>query len=362
MNAKTQKIKRGLCILLMLMILLLAFPAPASAQSIDDGDQVVLGGRFRLRSDETLNGNLIIVGGAAILEEGSQVRGDVLVTGGSLEAAGTIDGNITAFGGSVKLMDEVVVNGDVILNSASFSRAPGAVVQGDILNNVISLDGFDFGNLPSITVAEPDYTQPYRVWIDFLTGAIWWVLRILAISGLGALVVLIAQKPTERVAKSIGAQPIIASAFGLLTAVVAPALLLLLTVTIILIPVGLIGILILVIAGLYGWVAVGYEIGRRLEKALKTTWAPAIAGGIGTFVLTITMSVFGLVPCIGWLVPVIVSIIGIGGVLISRFGTQVYGLNGSAGKGIVVNAEVEKTSLTEKYDEEDKPYSQSPTE
>jgi len=72
---------------------------------------------------------------------------------------------------------------------------------------------------------------------------------------------------------------------------------------------------------------VGFEVGHRIEKALKQNWAPAITAGIGTFVLSVTTSVFGIVPCVGWIVTVLASIIGIGGVLISRFGTQVYSRN-----------------------------------
>lgn len=321
---KSQK-SRFLLLCLLVFTFLLVVPSPVFAQSGDGDDQVVLGGRFHLRSDETVNGDLIIIGGTAVLDEGSRVNGNVLLTGGSIEVSGTIDGDITAFGGSVNLLANAVIHGDVILTSASYFKSPDAIINGDIKNNITSIDGFNLDNLPSVVLPEPDLVSPFRTWINFLTGLLWGVLRILAVSGLAALVVLLAQKPTERVANSISSQPLIASGFGLLTAIVAPALLLLLTITIILIPVGLVGILILAIAGLFGWVAIGYEIGYRVEKALKQNWAPAITAGIGTFLLSIATSIFGIVPCIGWIIPTLISILGLGGVLISRFGTQVYG-------------------------------------
>ena len=176
-----------------------------------------------------------------------------------------------------------------------------------------------------------------------------------------ALVLLVVEKPTERVAQSIVAQPLIASGFGLLTSIVFPALLILLTITIILIPVGLIGIVILAIALLFGWIAVGYEIGRRIEKALNQTWAPAISGGIGTLVLTLITSIFAAVPCIGWIIPTLIAIIGLGGVLISRFGKQLYTTaSKSAEAPVIIEAEPEKEAEIEGMDEAFPPSSDEP--
>lgn len=334
--------QKNIQILILLLLVSLAFimPTPVLAQSGDGDDQIVLGGTFRLRSNETIAGDLIVLGGAAYLEQDSRVKGNVIVAGGTLEVSGTIDENITAFGGTIKLMDDAVVKGDVILSSTTFSQEPGAEVRGDIENKVIDFDSFEFDNLPQVVVSEPDYTAPFRMWIDFLTGAIWWVLRILAVAGMGALLVMVAQKPTERVAQSISNQPVITFAFGLLTLLVSFFLTLILTVTIILIPVAVIGILVLALAALFGWIAVGYEIGRQLRKALKQTWAPVITAGLGTFILSFIASIFSLVPCIGVIVPILVTITGLGGVLVSRFGTQVYESNANpSGPATMIDAE-----------------------
>ncbi len=313
----------------LVVTLVLALPSPVSAQSDDDNDKVVLGGRYRLRSGETLDGNLIVIGGTAIIEDDARVKGNILITGGTLEVSGTIDGNITAFGGSIELLDDAVVNGNLMLSSADLSQSPDAVVNGDIQDNVININSLNLNNIPSIVIPQTEFTRPYNSWVNFLTKSLWEILRWLAMSALAALIVLIAQKPTERVARSISAQPIIASGFGLLTVLVAPALIVLLTITIILIPIALIGVMIMAVAGLFGWVAVGYETGKRLERALKQNWAPAITAGLGSLALAVVMWLFSIIPCVGWVIPTLISILGIGGVLISRFGTQVYGIEES---------------------------------
>ncbi len=310
-------------VLALTLFVLFAVPSPVKAQTEDNGDKYVVGGRFRLRSDETINGNLFVLGGTAILEQDSVVNGDVILVGGTLEVSGAVNGDVNAMGGTVKLLDQAEIHGDVNLTSVSITTSPYAVVDGNINENAFNFEGLELGQIPD-NVVQPKTTSPVEGWVDFVINILWAGLRILAISAIAALVVLLAEKPTERVKQSIVTEPVIASAFGLLTAIVAPALLLLLTITIILIPVALIGLLALVVAGLFGWVAIGYEVGKRIEKGLKQSWAPAINAGVGAFFLSLVSSLFSIIPCIGWIIPVIISVVGIGGVMISRFGTTVY--------------------------------------
>jgi len=44
---------------------------------------------------------------------------------------------------------------------------------------------------------------------------------------------------------------------------------------------------------------------------------------IGTFLLTLLVNGLGaLVPCVGWIVPTLVGMVGLGAVLVTRFGAQ----------------------------------------
>ena len=76
---------------------------------------------------------------------------------------------------------------------------------------------------------------------------------------------------------------------------------------------------------LFGWIAVGYEVGQRFTKAIHQEWHPALSAGLGTFGLTLVAASLANIPvvsCIGWLVPFLLSIAALGGVLLTRFGTQ----------------------------------------
>jgi hypothetical protein len=74
----------------------------------------------------------------------------------------------------------------------------------------------------------------------------------------------------------------------------------------------------------FGWVALGVEAGRRLAAGLEQDWQPVVQAGIGTFLVAIVAYAMGLTPFIGWIVPILVGFIGMGGVLLSRFGTRAY--------------------------------------
>ena len=111
----------------------------------------------------------------------------------------------------------------------------------------------------------------------------------------------------------------------MLTVLLAPLALIALIITIILIPVAFVAVVLLGIAWLLGWVALGLEVGRRIAKMLDQEWAPAIAAGVGTLVLYFVLAGFDqLVPCVGWLPRTLVGMWGLGAVLMTYFGTRDY--------------------------------------
>jgi hypothetical protein len=130
--------------------------------------------------------------------------------------------------------------------------------------------------------------------------------------------------PTSRVSSTMIGQPVTTGGIGLLTIVVVPLVLLLLMITICLIPVSIVGVILLVVAIVFGWIALGLEVGKRLAIALNQKYQPVVMAGLGTLVLSLVVNGIGFIPCVGWLAPFLVAAVGLGGVLLTRFGTQVY--------------------------------------
>jgi hypothetical protein len=147
----------------------------------------------------------------------------------------------------------------------------------------------------------------------------------LGIAILAMLLMLFLAPHADRVAHAIMAQPLTAGGLGLLTVIVAPIAIVVSVITLILIPLAPIIVIALAVAAVFGWIAIGYEVGQRFTKAIHQNWHPAFSAGLGTFVLTLVAKILTGIPvlnCVGWLVPFLLSMAALGAVLMTRFGTQ----------------------------------------
>lgn len=317
-----------------ILILLFALFLPlqiASASGLSDG-QVIFGSNFTLSSGETLTGDLVVFGGSVTVEADAHVIGDIVLFGGSLTIAGEVTGDLVLIGGSGVLKSTAVVEGDLNTVGGSYQTESGAQVIGTI-NNFASPPSISY-DLPSQITAPvipnipANLSQTIRSSINFnpITDFIWLFIKSLGWAALAALVMLFFDNHTRRVSRAALHQPIIGGSIGLLTLLVVIVLSVILSITIILIPVALIGILILAFAIAFGWIAIGLEVGQRIATALHQNWPFPLSAAIGTFVLNFMANGIGFIPCVGWLVPFLIGLLGLGAVLLSRFGTQTYPL------------------------------------
>lgn len=320
------KNKKLILSLFLLIFLVISQVGSVIANSLGDTpptineDKVVIGQSFTLRENQILNGDLAIIGGTATLKSGSQVTGDVAVIGGVLEIDGRVTGNVQAFGGSITLNQSAIIEGSLYNFGSNLRQSDGARIEGSQVSNL----PFDF-NFGAVEIPDAKIIpfEAAKRTTGFVTSFLWAVLQIIAMGGLAMLVVLIAPKSTDRIATSIGKQPLTHWGIGLLTAFAFPAVILVCIITIILIPLGLIGIMALTVAIIYGWIALGYEIGKRLFVN-NTNMSPALIAGIGTVILSIVSRVVGAIPCIGWLLVVTLGLFGLGAIILTRAGTRDY--------------------------------------
>ena len=301
----------------MLLTLLIALLLPQTALAQGPvGDKFVMGGTFILKDGDVLDGNLVVLGGTATLEEGSTVQGDVVLAGGSVQVSGQVDGSVVVAGGLISLSDTAVVQGDITVVGGNIDQDPGAQINGSVSNGVIG---------PFELFSPRGVFPNAQLRLSPLLEVLWYFTRSFIWAALAVLVVLFLNTQTERAAKAAVAQPLIAGGLGLLTALVVPLLAVAVSVTIILIPVGLVAFLALAISWSFGVIVIGTEVGKRIAGLLKQEWALAASAGVGTFILTLVVNGMGwLIPCVGWVAPALVGIIGLGAVLLTRFGTQDY--------------------------------------
>lgn len=307
-----------------LMIILALALMPASAVFAQgtgpDGGQVVFGQNLTIESGDVFSGDLVVFGGNVTVEEDAELNGNLVVFGGTVNSDGEVDGDLVIIGGQVSLDEHAVVTGDVVTVGGQLSREEGSVIEGEVVNNIQPEITIPDGRVPEVTIPEVVHVGFNPFW-EF--GRV--VGEALFMAFLAMLVTLFFQDRLGRVSQAAITQPLMTSSIGLLTFVA----LILTAITILLLPVALLGLIPLAFAWLFGVVALGQEIGDRLARAVQKDWTPTITASLGTFVLVFMLaaieSLNSLVPfmvCITWIFPVLVGLLAIGSVVITRFGAR----------------------------------------
>jgi len=342
------------------------------------GDLAVFGGDLTIPQGSTVNGDVFVSGGTVLVA--GRVNGDLAVTSGDLlldesgyvagdvfglgkvDVGGQVGGDLANLFGSVVLRNTAVVHGDLLALSGSVEREPGATVLGDEVAGA-PLPGMprfpEEPAVPEVRHLTPEPPQlPVRPSGPTLGQRIGrFVSRSLAATflgllfvGLGLLIVYIWPRQTQQVSDCITALPWQSFGLGLLTYLIALGLeslavvLMILVIlvaaalisTVILIPVGLFLILIsglvllpvplaLVGAMVLGWVGLADLVGRKVLALLNVRDVkPAGAVLVGLLLSVGLAATFWLLKplCCGWPFIVLMTSIGLGAVLNSRFGTQ----------------------------------------
>ncbi|MHB8086728.1 MAG: bactofilin family protein, partial [Anaerolineaceae bacterium] len=261
-----------LVILLVTPITVLAqTPTPIAAKTIS-GDQIVIANTYRLESGDELIGNLAVIGGTATLDEGSTMTGDVFLTGGTLTVSGTVNGDFIAIGGAVNIEDTADINGNISLIGATIKKSPLAEINGEITEQ--SPEFFDFN------LSDPKGIDfPFTAKTSLLTKMLQASLQALAMAALAVILGLLFPQQIKRVAHTVSSEFWVTGGVGILSFVVVPVAMVLTFITVILIPITILGFMLVCLAILYGWIAIGYEIGQRIATLFKTTWHPSISAG-----------------------------------------------------------------------------------
>lgn len=298
--------------LIVSLFFLFSVTSAVSAQS-QDCSAVVVGDSCVLRDGQTIQGDMTIFGGNVTLEAGSFVRGDVILTGGSLDVFGSIQGDLVSTGGFVHLNNGSEVNGDITRIGGNLLMEDGALVQGDMITS--SNPGFSIPKSLFNRSRVSGIFQP--VGNFFLT-----IFQALAFAAIAIIVALVIPKNTERLAQTSAARFGLSLGMGFLGVLVVLFGSLILTVTLIGIPLALLVLLAFFIALPFGWIGLGLEMGNRVAKLFTTTWSTPIATGIGTLLLSLAAAAIGWVPCFGFLAVLLVLMAGFGSVVLTRFGTR----------------------------------------
>jgi len=315
------KTKLRLFAICLVLTFLLATPLFAFAQSgasVITGDQTIVDGNFSLHSGQTLNGNLSVVNGTTLLEAGSTVNGDVSIIQGHITAFGLITGDLSCINCSGNIADTAEIRGSLVSVGNDLTVSSKAKIQQNSSINLpfkLNLGNVNLNNL--IQQFQQNQTPPTLVSKILLT-----IFVVLAMSALSVLIALLFPKGTRNVGGAIASQPLAAWGVGFLTVLVVEIAAVIMLFTLVLIPVSLVAQLGLVAAIVYGYVALGCEIGYRLSVNSNLNWTEPIAAGVGTLLLGLIVGIVSWIPVLGILILIITPFFGLGAVVLSIFGSK----------------------------------------
>ncbi|MFC1967897.1 hypothetical protein ACFLVX_00690 [Chloroflexota bacterium] len=373
----SEHILKGLAVLLTVMLVTTFAAAPVFAAELRsggtvavargeviDGDLYIAGGDIIV--DGTINGDLLAAGGTinvngtvngSVMAAGGRVtiNGDVThavrVSGGTLNISGNVGGDLLAGGGDVYVGSTAMIGGDLLIGAGNV-RIYG-LVEGDIkggggevtLANGVKGDiEFEVDRLTIVPTADIrgnlSYTSKNEA--DIQSGAqisgttthkmpeareaakaapslgiVGKVIGFLMALVMGTIIILVAPRRTTSIADSIRNKPWPSLGWGAIILFATPIAALLVCITVIGIPLGLISLALYGIAIYLTQIPVGLLIGRWIigyfrEVETKAILVGALASGLAILTL------LKLIPYLGFVIGLAAILLGLGALLVSE--------------------------------------------
>lgn len=287
-----------------------------------DRDVVARGHSLEVNENDIVD-SAVVYGGNLVVK--GHVEKDAVAFGGNLDVYGRVEGDASAFNGNVVLHPGSAVEGDVSAIGGSVIREDGAVVEGGI-------ESFGGGNVGRAVAghvkdtikkefrnrgaAEDEEEEDHHG-----GGLPGFLIRFAALFGLGFLGQLFMPTRMKELSSTLKEQPIKSGLVGFLGALALIPITLVLTITLIGIPVMVALLLVATLATVLGFTAVASEIGLRVP-IMRGRKTQAVVLAVGLLILL----GLGAIPGIGWLVTVPAILMGFGAAILTRFGNRLRGI------------------------------------
>ncbi|MFC6940003.1 polymer-forming cytoskeletal protein [Salinirubellus sp. GCM10025818] len=332
MNVPRPTSRSVLALLLVLALALSVVPGLAAAET-RTGGTVVVGPDETVRGDldafagsivvrGTVTGNVNAFGGDVFVAEGARVGGDVSAAAGSVRIAGTVDGSVSGAAGDVSVLESGTVGsldagagsvaiygtvrGDATVGAETLVVGSTGVVAGDL-----RYDAGEFVNEGTVegrvvrdrSIAQGPEFEP----VGGVGETILDVYGFLVGLVLGAILLLVLPGFSSRVADRAVSDPLRSGGVGLLALVGVPLALVLFAITIIGIPITVVGALLFAVVAWVGTVYGRFAVGEWLTELadVENRWVALLVGFLA-------VAVGVRLPLVGGLVEIVVFLLGLG--------------------------------------------------
>ncbi|MFB6359883.1 MAG: polymer-forming cytoskeletal protein [Halobacteriales archaeon] len=329
-----------------LLVVLATVPGLAMAAPVQG-----VGGTIVVAADETVDsveaaGGTVIVRGTvtgdvdaaagSIIIAGT-VEGDVSAGAGSVEITGQVDGDVSVGTGSLMIGEEAVIGGqlkagagsariagtvvgDVELGAGSIVLEPTATFQGDVRydgdldDQGATIEG---ALIRDSSIGESQF-RPFSGFGSTLFDVYGFLVTLV----LGAVLLLVFPDGSRKLSRRLRDEPLSTGLYGLVALVGIPILLVLVAITIIGIPLAIIGALLFALTLWVGSIYGRYAVGEWLLGYVGTDnrWLALVVG----------LVVVALVPFLGGLVEFLVLLLGLGALGVLALGAVRRRRGGSA--------------------------------
>jgi len=259
-------------------------------------------------AEDEVQKNVIALGGDVLIK--GKVKESVVAIGGSITIEGEVGEVVLGIGSPITLKSTAIIKGDVVALGGNLLKEPGTTIKGDTIYFKVESLKDVLGILSGLSFAP---FIPILIIIKLIAVFIWFILAL----------VLAAIFPRQLALASAQIRKSFWSTFGigLLAIIIFTGLTIFsafLSLILIGIPFLLALILIGVIIKIFGRVTVFYFFGDSLARAFGSKNPSSLVAVILGLIL---VEFVGFIPILGSLFLLVMSIIGWGSVLRSKFGT-----------------------------------------
>jgi len=246
---------------------------------------------------EVVCSDLTSFGGSVTIHGG--VKGDLVVFGGNVVIDGAVNGNVTIYGGNLTLQDSAQVSGDIHVCGGVWTESSDSLLHRNVFSCTKSLG----------TLLESLNGATIRFW----STLVWVILGMLLTSLLPENVMLVQTTVKSKMGRSF--------VLGLLSVLLAPAILAVLVGLIISIPLAILISVSLIAAWALGTVAIGWIVGDYIVHSVVPQHSTRL---LQVIVGMVALALAESLPSVGLWITIGSGLVGLGAVLLSRFGTRLY--------------------------------------
>lgn len=201
------------------------------------GDDLrVAGGDVTIEAD--VLGDVLVFGGHVRVKDGVTVHGDMLVFAGNIKHEGTLNGDLMLYAGKFSLSG--IVKGNAEIQVESFSTSGSGSIEGDLdythNKKLSTLENITSGEI-TFEISETDHDT----WDKEILGvALWYIIvKIIGVFIFSSLIYFYFENLFKRAAWKLSSNPGKSALYGFLLVICMPIVAILLMITVIGIPFGL---------------------------------------------------------------------------------------------------------------------------